>query len=64
MTRAKYLAKMILISIDEKKATLLKEADAYVKQQPKISKLLTYDKFRHNDELFKKITERILKVTE
>lgn len=48
MSRAKYLAKMILISIDEKKVKVLKEADAYARQQPKRSKLVTYDKSRHN----------------
>lgn len=42
------LKKMVLIRIKEKKEKLLKEADAYVKQQRKSSQLLTDDKFRLN----------------
>ncbi|GKD20237.1 hypothetical protein Tco_1221940, partial [Tanacetum coccineum] len=41
MMCAEYMVKILLMSFNEKKKTLLKEAQAYIKKKPKSSKMLT-----------------------
>ena len=39
----KYLAKIIFLGINEKKSKIFKEAEAYMKNQPKSSKIVIDD---------------------
>ncbi|GKA37063.1 ulp1 protease family, C-terminal catalytic domain-containing protein [Tanacetum coccineum] len=61
MLRAKYMVKILLMSFNEKKKTLLKEAQAYIKIKPKSSKMLTGNDVRVNEELWKRFKEAVIK---
>ena len=45
-------------------AKILKEAKAYMKKQPKSSKLVTYNDIRVDQDLLTKFTECVFKTTE
>ncbi|GJT80249.1 ulp1 protease family, C-terminal catalytic domain-containing protein [Tanacetum coccineum] len=61
MLRAKYMVKILLMSFNEKKKTLLKEAQAYMKVKPKSSKMLTGNNVRVDEELWKRFNETLIK---
>jgi hypothetical protein len=52
MLRAKYLAKIVLMDINEEKGKFLKEADAYVKKIPTTLKLLSNENIKVPAALF------------
>ena len=62
MLRAKYLAKIVLMDINEEKGKFLKEAEAYVKKIPTTLKLLSNENIKVPAALFEKINERVKKV--
>ncbi|GKB33373.1 ulp1 protease family, C-terminal catalytic domain-containing protein [Tanacetum coccineum] len=53
MLCAKYMVKILLMSFNEKKKTLLKQAQEYIKMKPKRSKVLTGNDVRVDEELLK-----------
>nr|GEZ03609.1 ulp1 protease family, C-terminal catalytic domain-containing protein [Tanacetum cinerariifolium] len=61
MLRAKYMVKILLMSFNKKKKTLLKQAQAYIKTKPKSSKVLTGNDVKVDEELFKQFNEIIIK---
>ncbi|GKC29138.1 hypothetical protein Tco_1036432 [Tanacetum coccineum] len=61
MMRAKYMVKILLMSFNEKKKTLLKEAQAYMKVKPKSYKMLTGNDVRVDEELWKRFNETVIK---
>nr|GFA80280.1 ulp1 protease family, C-terminal catalytic domain-containing protein [Tanacetum cinerariifolium] len=61
MLRAKYMVKILLMSFNEKKKTLLKQAQAYIKTKPKSSKVLTGNDVKVDEELFKQFNEIVIK---
>ena len=61
---AKFLAKIILVSCNEKWAKIMKEAEAYAKKQPKISKNVTDNFVKVDQDLLQKFNESALKTTE
>ncbi|GJU75747.1 ulp1 protease family, C-terminal catalytic domain-containing protein [Tanacetum coccineum] len=61
MLRAKYMVKILLMSFNEKKKTLLKQAQEYIKMKPKRSKVLTGNDVRVDEELFKQFNETVIK---
>ncbi|PWA81936.1 ulp1 protease family, C-terminal catalytic domain-containing protein [Artemisia annua] len=60
--RAKYLAKIVLMEINEVKENFLKEAEAYMKKTPQALKLVTHENINVPQELFERINERVRKV--
>ncbi|GJY22987.1 ulp1 protease family, C-terminal catalytic domain-containing protein [Tanacetum coccineum] len=60
MLRAKYMVKILLMSFNKKK-TLLKQAQAYIKMKPKSSKVLTGNDVRVDKELWKRFNETVIK---
>ncbi|GKC22228.1 hypothetical protein Tco_1024378, partial [Tanacetum coccineum] len=61
MMRAKYMVKILLMSFNEKKKTLLKQAQAYIKMKPKSFKVLTGNDVRVDEELLKRFNETLIK---
>nr|GEW03941.1 hypothetical protein [Tanacetum cinerariifolium] len=61
MLRAKYMVKILLMSFNEKKKTLLKQAQPYTKMKPKSSKVLMGNDVRVDEELFKQFNETVIK---
>ncbi|PWA39313.1 ulp1 protease family, C-terminal catalytic domain-containing protein [Artemisia annua] len=62
MLRAKYLAKIVLMEINEVKEIFLKEAEAYMKKIPPTLKLTSHENIKVPTDLFKRINERVKKV--
>lgn len=62
LLRAKYLTKIILMDFNEEKAKVLKEAEEYVKKQPKAFKIIMDDNVKVSQEMFKTMNERVLKM--
>ncbi|GJZ31530.1 hypothetical protein Tco_0576577 [Tanacetum coccineum] len=58
---ALYMVKILLMSFNEKKKTLLKEAQAYMKVKPKSSKMLTGNDVRVDEELWKRFNDTVIK---
>ncbi|GKC47569.1 hypothetical protein Tco_1065291, partial [Tanacetum coccineum] len=58
--RAKYLAKILLISFNQKKKELLKAATSYSKKQSKSSKIITNNDVKMNGDLLKIINKKLL----
>ncbi|GJW73489.1 ulp1 protease family, C-terminal catalytic domain-containing protein [Tanacetum coccineum] len=61
MLRAKYMVKILLMSFNEKKKTLLKETQANIKMKPKSSNMLTGNNVRMDEELWKRFNETVIK---
>ncbi|GJX05101.1 ulp1 protease family, C-terminal catalytic domain-containing protein [Tanacetum coccineum] len=61
MLRAKYMVKILLMSFNEKKKTLLKQAQAYIKMKPKSFMVLTGNDVRVDEELLKRFNETVIK---
>ena len=58
MLRANYLVKMILLSVNEKKKkNISKQAEPYVKNLPKNSKIITADNIKVTQDLLNKIID-------
>ncbi|GKD53010.1 ulp1 protease family, C-terminal catalytic domain-containing protein, partial [Tanacetum coccineum] len=61
MLCAKYMVKILLMSFNEKKKSLLKQAQAYIKMKPKSSKVLMGNDVRVDEELLKRFNETVIK---
>ena len=60
MLRAKYLAKILLISYNESKKELLKAATAYSKKQSKSSKIIINNEVKVNGDLMNSFKKKVL----
>lgn len=60
--RVKYVAKIILMEINEEKQKILKEAEAYVKTILPANKIITQDHIKVPPKLFERISKRVKKV--
>ena len=57
MLRVNYLVKMILLNVNEKKKKISKQAEPYVKNLRKNSKIITADNIKVTQDLLNKIID-------
>lgn len=64
MLRAKYLVKILVMSLNEKKKDLLKVAQEYIKMKPKSSKMLIGNDIKVDERLWKRFNDTVIKTIE